>query len=79
MKNIKIEYFCDICKKEIDIKDCIEVLYPVICQPGTTSPPFIEQKKIEICRHCGEKVLKITANEEQDYSEYKIIEHKSKQ
>ena len=51
----------------------------MICQPGTALPPFIEQKKIEICRHCAEKVLKITANEEQDYSEYKIIEQKSEQ
>lgn len=79
MRKEKIEYYCDICKKEINIEDCIEVVYPVIYQPANDSPPFIEQKKIELCRHCGEKVLKLTAYEDQGYSEYEIIEHESKQ
>ena len=82
MKKEEIKYFCDTCKEETNEKDCFRVNYPVIFTTnqtdGVSSKPDIEQMQIDICRHCAEKVLKITASGCQGYNEYKIINEDTK-
>lgn len=77
MKKEEIKYFCDICKEEINEKDCFRVNYPVIFTTnqtdGVSSKPYIEQNQIDICRFCAEKVLRTTASGCQGYNEYKVI------
>lgn len=77
MKKEEIKYFCDICGENTKEKDIFQVNYPVIFTTnqtdGDSSKPYIEQKQIDICRHCADKVLKITASGCQGYNEYKII------
>ena len=76
MKIEEIKYFCDICKKETNYKGCFRVNYPVIFitnqTDGVASKPYIEQKQIDICRDCADKILKITASGCQGYNEYKV-------
>ena len=76
MKIEEIKYFCDVCKKETNYEGCFRVNYPVIFTTnqtdGVSSKPYLEQKQIDICRHCADKVLKITASGCQGYNEYKV-------
>lgn len=82
MKKEEIKYFCDICGKNTKEKDIFQVNYPVIFTTnqtdGVNSKPYLEQKQIDICRHCADKVLKITASGCQGYNEYKVINEGSK-
>lgn len=77
MKIEEIKYFCDVCKKETNYEGCFRVNYPVIFTTnqtdGVASKPYIEQKQIDICRDCADKILKITASGCQGYNEYKVI------
>ena len=77
MKKEEIKYFCDICGENTKEKDIFQVNYPVIFTTnqtdGASSKPYIEQKQLDICRHCADKVLKITASGCQGYNEYKVI------
>ena len=76
MRKEEIKYFCDICKKETDEEDCLTVNYPVICttdQGKAISISYIEQRQIDICRHCAGEVLKITVSASQRFGDYKII------
>lgn len=75
MRKEEIKYFCDICKKEIKEEDCFAVNYPVVC---TTDQPnmlmsYIEQRKLDICRHCATEVLKISVRASQRFGNYRII------
>ena len=76
MKIEEIKYFCDVCKKETNYEGCFSVNYPVIFTTnqtdGVASKPYIEQKQIDICRDCADKILKITASGCQGYNEYKV-------
>lgn len=76
MKIEEIKYFCDVCKKETNYEGCFRVNYPVIFTTnqtdGVASKPYIEQKQIDICRDCADKILKITASGCQGYNEYKV-------
>lgn len=80
MKKEEIKYFCDICKKETNEKDCFRVNYPVIFTTNQTDgkecKAYIEQKQIDICRRCADKVLKITASGCQGCNDYKVLEDK---
>lgn len=82
MKKEEIKYFCDICGENTKEKDIFQVNYPVIFTTnqtdGVNSKPYLEQKQIDICRHCADKVLKITASGCQGYNEYKVINEDSK-
>lgn len=77
MRKEEIKYFCDICKKETDEEDCLTVNYPVICTTDQTNKfvlmSYIEQRQIDICRHCACEVLKITVSASQRFGDYKII------
>lgn len=82
MKKEEIKYFCDICGENTKEKDIFQVNYPVIFTTnqtdGVNSKPYLEQKQIDICRHCADKVLKITASGCQGYNEYKVINEGTK-
>ena len=79
MRKEEIKYFCDVCKKEIDKEDCLTVIYPVVCTTDQTNKfvliSYIEQRKLDICKYCGGKVLKIivSASASQRFGDYKII------
>lgn len=82
MRKEEIKYFCDICKKETDEEDCLTVNYPVICTTDQTNKfvlmSYIEQRQIDICRHCAGEVLKITVSASQRFGDYKIVAKENK-
>lgn len=82
MKKEEIKYFCDICKEETKNEDIFQVNYPIVFTTnqidGKECKAYIEQKQIDICRHCAANVLKISASGCQGYNEYKIINEDTK-
>ena len=76
MKKEEIKYFCDICKEETNYEDCFRVNYPVIFSTnqtdGVATKPYIDQRQIDVCRDCADKILKVTASGCQGYNEYEI-------
>lgn len=83
MKKEEIKYFCDICGENTKEKDIFQVNYPVIFTTnqtdGASSKPYIEQKQLDVCRHCADKVLKLQKQLDEEYESGFIWEGKARE
>lgn len=60
MSKVVIEKIkCDLCSKIIKEEDTLNVYYPTIVVPEDNAKPYIQNVEIDVCRDCGEKVLKV--------------------
>lgn len=78
MKIEIIKFKCDICGKECDGDKAFHLNYPLIFvtnqQDGASSRPYIENKGIDVCHDCADKILKIEASGAMGYDTLKIRE-----
>ena len=78
MKIEIIKFKCDICGKECDGDKTFHINYPLIRvasqQDNAPIKPYIENKQIDVCHDCANKILKIEASGAMGYDTYKIRE-----
>lgn len=74
-------FYCDVCKKENDIRDIqMDVIFTTEQTEGRSCAPHLSKEKLQICEKCLGKVLKgnyIFASGAQGYNEYYFKESKN--
>ena len=74
MKKVTEIYECDICKKQ-EVK-MNSINYPVLFlteqTEGRSVDPYICQQKIDVCKDCETKIIKLTGMGAMGHNEYKI-------
>lgn len=62
MVKTETKTYCDICNKEIS--DGLNINYPVIWliekTEGRSTRPYISNEKIDVCRECASKILRVS-------------------
>ena len=75
MKKTIEQYFCDVCNSQEDI---VNVEYPVIFHTDQTEgrirEPYISYVKIDLCKECRNKLLRLDAWGAMGHNSYKIRE-----
>lgn len=76
MKKTTVQYFCDVCRREVD--HLTEVKYPVIFHTeqteGKPCSPYISYNKIEFCTECYGKAMRLHGEGAQGYNDYSFEE-----
>jgi hypothetical protein len=73
MKKVSEIYICDICNKE-EVK-MQTINYPVVFSTdaeGKTVKPFIQQEKLDLCKICIDKTIKLQGSGSQGNYIYKL-------
>ena len=75
MKKTIEKFYCDICGAECE--DVKQINYPVVfCTDqteGRSCEPYISNEKIDVCKNCCKKILKIKATGVQGINSYTLI------
>ena len=75
MKKVIEQYFCDICDSQEDI---VNIENPVIFHTDQTEgrihEPYISYTKLDLCKTCRDKLLRLDAWGAMGYNSYKIRE-----
>lgn len=66
--------YCDICEKETS--NSLNINYPVIWftegTEGRYTIPYISNEKIDVCRECASKILKVSGSCIMDFHKYEL-------
>ena len=76
MKIEYVNYVCDICGSILNEDSKISAFYPVVFttyEDGSHCSPRIENKRIDLCKNCGEKAIQIEAYVMDGSTTYKLI------
>lgn len=73
MKKVSEIFICDVCNKEEITMESIN--YPVMFvtdEEGKTCKPYIKQIKLEACKNCQDKIVKLQGSGVQGHNTYKL-------
>lgn len=66
--------YCDICEKETS--NGLNINYPVIWfterAEGRNTIPYISNEKIDVCRECASKILKVSGSGVMGFNKYEL-------
>lgn len=66
--------YCDICEKETS--NGLNISYPIIWltdeTEGRSTIPYISNKKIDVCRECASKILKVSGSGAMGFNKYEL-------